>query len=147
MDDHDLVFRDPIDLPEHLGGFVGLCHKQGGAGGDLLQHLPLRGAWLMQNGVEGGDHGFPHVGQKLEDVASLIPAEDPVFVLEGDHIDGGEIDELRRVQIVLFPVVPDLKAHLRGIIQGGGTPVHGDHMEVALGLIRQHVSVQLVQGV
>ena len=72
---------------------------------------------ILGHGVQGGDDRCPEGIQELKDHASVGPAEQAEFVLQGYDVHAGGIDALGGASVVIGHVIADVGDARSG---GGG---------------------------
>ena len=90
-----------------------------------VEHPPLVGVGLAQDGVQGRDDRHPQVPQQAEDVAAGRAAVDPVLVLEADDVGVGEVQEVGRPEVAVEVLLVDLEPDLRRVVVPLGESLTG----------------------
>src|SRR5690606_4042910 len=121
----DLANGDAVALAQDGDGRTAHHHHPLGPVGQFLQDAEFLTGRIRKHSVKGGDQGpFQCTGQ-AEDVLARLPPEDPIFVLNADHI-AGLIGQLRCFNVGLRFVFGNLPEYLVWVGVGMTVP-HGKH--------------------
>ena len=103
---HDDDFRRNIDDPTH--------------------HVALGGLRFGEYRVKCRDNRHFEARQELDDIAAGLPTKNSIFVLKGNNVEAGIVQELGRLNIIADFFVVNLKAHSRRIVIGATGVRHCD---------------------
>lgn len=73
--------------------------------------LPLNGVRLLQNGMQGGDHGHAHFLEQGEQMAPGWSAEDSELMLDAEHIGVIKIKKVRGLAVGIEFLILEFEAH------------------------------------
>jgi hypothetical protein len=65
-----------------------------GEANERVHHGALHGIWLGEDRVERRDDRHPEIAQELEHVPARLGAEDSVLVLDGNDVDGLDVEKI-----------------------------------------------------
>ena len=115
-DQIDLVHRSLVDIVQHLSSAIGHDHQPGREGDQFFHHPPLVRLGFAQDGMQGGDYGHFQLPQHGQDVATDRAAEYAELMLQANHINIADVEEIRSAQVRGQILFFDLEAHYFGIV-------------------------------
>ena len=94
--------------------------------------------------VKRRDDRHVEAGEKLDDVAAGLTAEDSVFVLQADRVDTLGVEECRGATIVVDILLADLEPNARRIVIIAPGVGHRDDRGLEVGTSRRDRLMQIV---
>ncbi len=96
VDEVDLVGGHAVHLAEKLCSLLAHDDEALGQPRELVHHAPLLRRRFGEDGVQRRDDRHPELAEEREDVGARLSAVDPVFVLDGHHIDVVDVEKISR---------------------------------------------------
>ena len=112
----DLAARHFEDFLQELGRQLAHHDQAIRKRGDLLHHPELVGIGLAKNGMERGHHRHLEAAQQLQDVTASRSTENSILVLQTDHVEIVEVQELSGLSIRSQIVLGERPSHPRRIV-------------------------------
>ncbi len=95
-------------------------------------HLALRRP--LNHRVQGGHQGHAQAAEQVQDMDAVIPAENPEFVLEANHLHPVHVQKVRRQPVLGQNPLVDLETYLAGISIPLGNIVHHHSKMISAGV-------------
>ena len=144
-DQIDLGGRGTIDLAQNRAPALGHHDQPFRLPDDLVHHPPLVGSGLLQDGVQGRHHGKVDLAQDGQNMAARPAAIDPELMLQADHVEAVEPQEVHRLLIVAQALLLDLELHFRPIVVTFRHVIDGQHAALRLWILSGHGIAQVVR--
>ncbi|QDV06244.1 hypothetical protein Poly30_17510 [Planctomycetes bacterium Poly30] len=110
-DQIDLARGNPVNAPKQLDRVFAHDHEAIGERDQLVHDRALIVTGLREDGVQRRDDGHAQLTQKRDQVGARTAPEDPVLVLDADHVDGVDVQEVGGAAIGSELALLDLEAH------------------------------------
>ena len=142
--DLDLAGRHVMRQPEQLTAFLRHDDDLRRYIYDALHHIMLGRRWLGEHRMKGRDHRHVEPRQELDNVAARLPAKNSVFMLKGNNIEAGIVQERGPVHIFVDVLVLDRQAHGARVVVGTTRIRHRYDAGVQIGTRQRHRPMKIV---
>ncbi len=115
-DDPHLLAADTIRTREQIPRDLAHHHDLHAVGQQFLDDCRLIRRGALQHGMQRHDSRHTQSSNEVEDIATVVAAEDPVLVLHANQAHLAVIDELRGACVIGLHVLPDFELHFGGVL-------------------------------
>ena len=118
-----------------------------GEADERVHHGALHGIGLREDRVERRDDRHAEIAQELEHVAAGLRSEDAVLVLDGDDVDGADVEEVSGAPVRGDVALGDLEAYARRVRMPAPTSFIASTKQSSSGISRSMASLRSVVNV